>query len=251
MAAKVTKLETGRLARARGTRRLSADRDEAIVRPSLRQQAYESLRDAILRLDLKPGSVTTDSELSRKLNMSRTPVREAVTLLERDHLVTRIPNQGVLIRELSMNDIVHVLQMREAMDGLAARLAAASIDLAALAALEGEFKAMHELSTTAASKVHASLSRRLHNMILETAGNPFLTVTSRELGSLFDRTRNYNWHVWGTSKNAERIAQRRYGEHIEIIAALKARDPRRAEKAARAHIVSALDDVLKSMIGGR
>lgn len=251
MVAKVTKLQTGQLRPRHSKRAISASDDSAPPTPSLRQQAYELLKGAILRLELKPGSVTTDSELSRKLSMSRTPVREAVTLLERDHLVTRIPNQGVLIRELSMDDIVHILQMREAMDGLAARLAVASIDIAALVGIENEFKAMKELSTAAASKVHASLSQRLHSMILDAAGNPFLTVTSRELSSLFDRTRNYNWHIWGASKNAERIAQRRYSEHMEIIAAIKARDARRAEKAARAHIVSGLDDVLRSMIGGR
>lgn len=252
MVAKITKLEPGRLPPKGGKRPTPTVLDApGKVKHSLSQEAYERLKDAIVRLELKPGDVTTDSELSRVLGMSRTPVREAVTLLERERLVQRMPNQGgVLIRELSMDDIVHILHMREAMDGLAARLAVDKIDPKLLAGIESDFKAMHELSHQETANTHIVLSHRLHGMILEAAANPFLAATSKELSGLFERMRNYNWRIWNASKNSVRIAERRYREHLEIIAALKARDPRRAEKAARAHIHSALDDMLKSMMSG-
>lgn len=252
MDAKVTKLKPATRTTKSGGRSVAKAATAPVApKPSLRQEAYERLRDAILRLELKPGRVTSDSELSRMLGMSRTPVREALTLLERDLLVTRIPHQGVLIRELSMDDIVHILQMREAMDGMAAKLAVDKIDSKLLAELEAEFEAMRGLSSEESSTKHMVLSRRLHTAILEAAANPFLSNTSNALSNSFERTRNYNWRIWNASKNFERIAERRYREHLEIIAALKARDAKRAEKAARAHIVSGLDDMLKSMIGGR
>jgi DNA-binding GntR family transcriptional regulator len=250
MVANVTKLTSPRKSRAKAGMQETDDKEPG-PRRSLRQEAYELLGDAIQRLELKPGRVTSDSELSRMLGMSRTPVREALTLLERDLLVKRMPNQGVLIRDLSMGDVVHILHMREAIDGMAARLAVDKFDPALLAEIEGEFEAMRGLSADQATTVHKALSRRLHTSILEAAGNPFLESTSRTLSSSFERTRNYNWRIWDASKNSERIAERRYSEHLEIISALKARDPRRAEKAARAHIVSALEDMLRAMIGGR
>ena len=218
MVAKVAKLEGARV-RPEDVRpaKLPTKSELRVVKPSLRQHAYELLREAILQLELKPGRVTSDSELSRLLGMSRTPVREALTLLERDHLVKRIPNQGVLIRELSMDDIVHILQMREAMDGMAARLAVDKIDPKTLLAIESDFKAMRELSTEAAAAVHVTLSRRLHSAILDAAANPFLTATSGELRSAFERTRNYNWRIWNASKNSARIAERRFAAVIASI----------------------------------
>jgi DNA-binding GntR family transcriptional regulator len=107
---------------------------------SLRMVAYQALKQQIQNLELEPGRVTSDSELARRLGMSRTPVREAVALLERDFLVTRIPNQGVLIRELSTDEIIHILNMREALDGMAARLAVARIEEAALDRLQAAFE---------------------------------------------------------------------------------------------------------------
>ena len=99
MDAKVTKLKPATRTTKSGGRSVAKAATAPVApKPSLRQEAYERLRDAILRLELKPGRVTSDSELSRMLGMSRTPVREALTLLEGDLLVTRIPHQGVLIR---------------------------------------------------------------------------------------------------------------------------------------------------------
>jgi GntR family transcriptional regulator, rspAB operon transcriptional repressor len=215
-------------------------------RPSLRQAAYEKLKDAIQRLQLEPGKVTSDSELARLLGMSRTPVREALTLLERDLLVTRIPNQGVLIRSLTIDEVVHIMQMREALDGMAARLAADRIGEDLLSALESDFEGMMKASMSS-SDLHSALSKRLHTEILKAAGNPFLQSASEVLTSSFDRTRQHSWRIWNSARDAQKIALRRYREHMEIIAALKARDPRRAEKAARAHVVSGLSDILKSV----
>lgn len=252
MVAKITKLERDRPRPKDGKGPTSRVIDvPGAEKHSLSRQAYDLLKDAILRLELKPGDVSTDSELSRKLGMSRTPVREALARLEREYLVRRMPNQGgVLIRDLSMDDIVHNLQMREALDGLAAKLAADKIDFQLIEEIESAFVAMNELSAEDAAETHRLLSHKLHNAILDAAANPFLSETSKELSGAFERMRNYHWRVWGSSKNPARLTERRYREHLEIIAALKARDPRRAEKAARAHIVAAMNDMLKSTMRG-
>lgn len=215
-------------------------------RPSLREEAYKALKEAIQKLTLEPGRITSDSELARLLGMSRTPVREALTLLERDLLVTRIPGHGVLIRSLTVDELVHVMQMREALDGMAARLAAGKFEQSRLILLEQDFEKMAAASRHS-SEDHSALSTRLHTEILRAAGNPFLESASSVLMASFERTRQHSWRLWNATRNAQEIAARRYQEHMEIIAALKARDPRRAEKAARAHVVTGLKDVLKAV----
>lgn len=214
-----------------------------VDRPSRREEAYAKLKEAIQQMQLEPGRVTSDSELARMLGMSRTPVREALTLLERELLVTRVPNHGVLIRTLTIDELIHVMQMREALDGMAARLAAERIAMPLLIELEDAFTAMMQ-GEQHSSDTHSALSKRLHSEILKAAGNPFLESASEVLMTSFERTRQHSWRVWNAARDAQKIAVRRYEEHIEIVQALKARDPRSAEKAARAHVVSGLKDLL-------
>lgn len=213
---------------------------------SLRLVAYEALRQQIQNLELEPGSVTSDSELARRLGMSRTPVREALALLERDFLVKRSPNQGVLIRELSTDEIVHLLNMREALDGMAARLAVRRMDEAELERLQ---RAFEEARLGADSdgihpKRHAELSRELHSAIIKATQNPFLESTSETLIGAFERSRQHGWRVWTRSADVKAISARRYEEHLAIIAAIRRRDPDAAEAAARAHVANALRDTL-------
>lgn len=228
-----------------------ADADESMLssnpgRPPMRDEAYERLKDAIQRLELEPGSAMSDSELARRLGMSRTPVREALALLEKDLLITRVPNRGVVIRSLTIDEVIHVMQMREALDGMAARLAATHISLDALDSLKSDFEAMMR-SSGYSSEMHSALSKRLHTEIMKAAGNPFLERASNTLTSLFERTRQHSWRIWNAARDAEKMAKRRYDEHMEIIEALRQRDGRRAEKAARKHVMTGLRDILKAM----
>jgi DNA-binding GntR family transcriptional regulator len=215
-------------------------------RQPMREEAYDRLKDAIQRLELEPGSVMSDSELARRLGMSRTPVREALALLEKDLLVARVPNRGVVIRSLTIDEVIHVMQMREALDGMAARLAAAHISLEVLDDLKRDFEEMMRTSATSSDQ-HSALSKRLHIEIMRAAGNPFLESASNSLMSSFERTRQHSWRIWNAARDSERIAKRRYDEHMEIIEALRQRDPRRAEKAARKHVMTGLQDILKAM----
>lgn len=215
-------------------------------RQPMRDEAYSRLKDAIQRLVLEPGSVMSDSDLARRLGMSRTPVREALALLEKDLLVTRVPNRGVVIRSLTIDEVIQVMQMREALDGMAARLAATRIPLEALDELKRDFEEMMRAPGYLSEK-HSELSKRLHAAIMYAAGNSFLESASDMLNSSFERTRQHSWRVWNSARDAGRMAKRRYDEHMTIIDALRRRDSQRAEKAARKHVVTGLKDVLKAM----
>lgn len=206
--------------------------------------AYEELKRRIQGRELEPGRMTTDSELSRQLKMSRTPVREALTMLESDYLVKRIPNQGVLIRDLSIDEIIHVLNMREAIDGMAARLSAGRMDSAILDDLQSRFEALRCDSGPSSTDEHAALSRRLHAAVIAATGNAYLQSASETLRGVFERTRQHGWRIWAHSDDNEAISTRRCDEHLAIIASIKQKDPEAAERAARLHVSNALRDML-------
>lgn len=212
---------------------------------SLKMLAYEELKRRIQGRELEPGQMTTDSELSRQLKMSRTPVREALTMLERDYLVTRIPNQGVLIRDFSIDEIIHVLNMREAIDGMAARLSAGRMNAAILDELQTEFEELKHNKGPSSTEKHAALSRRLHGAIIEATCNTYLQSASETLRGVFERTRQHGWRIWAHSEDNEAISARRCDEHLAIIESIKQKDPEAAERAARLHVATALRDMLK------
>ena len=93
----------------------------------LRDVIYNTLRDAIVSGDLKPGERLMEVTLAEKMGVSRTPVREAVRKLELEGLVTMIPRKGTHVAELSVKDIMDVLEVRTALDKLATELAAERI----------------------------------------------------------------------------------------------------------------------------
>ena len=214
---------------------------------SLTMFAYEEIRKLISELALEPGLVTSDSALARRLNISRTPIREAIGLLERDHLVARIPNQGILIRPVSTNEFIHVAQMREIMDGLAARLAATRIDSRTLDILEADFVKLGRGRKKMDVTSHSELSRKLHGAIISATGNPYLQDTWSSLTVVFDRARKMSWRSWSDSPEQAAIEERRYQEHLDIIAALRKRDPETAERAARLHLSNSVRDSLGSL----
>jgi DNA-binding GntR family transcriptional regulator len=162
--------------------------------------------------------------------------------------VTRIPNQGVLIRELSTDEIVHILNMREALDGMAARLAVARMEERELDRLQAAFEEAGSRKGGLQPQRHAALSRELHSVIIASTGNPFLESASATLRGAFERSRQHGWRTWSRATDAESISERRYAEHLAIIAAIRSRDPDAAETAARAHVSNALRDTLALLL---
>jgi DNA-binding GntR family transcriptional regulator len=215
---------------------------------TLRLEVYERLKEAILNLEFKPGQTIAISEMARRLGVSRTPVREALSLLERDYLVRVVGKQGVLIRELTLDEMIHILQVREVIDGLAARLAVNSIDDAVLDDMRARFEAL-----AATGKVdpdaQARLSNELHRSIAAGSGNPYLLAQYDCLSTAFSRTSRIGWTVWKQSSRRDDVNSARLQEHFALISALKSRDPDLAEATAREHILNSLRDLL-SIVNG-
>lgn len=102
----------------------------------LRDVIFETLRKAIVSGDIKPGERLMEVSLANQMGVSRTPVREAIRRLEAEGLVTMTPRKGTHVSELSVKDIMDVLEVRTVLDKLATELAAKRMQPAQLKALE-------------------------------------------------------------------------------------------------------------------
>lgn len=201
--------------------------------------AYRRLLEEIRRGELQPGARLRETELAERLGISRTPVREAIRLMETDGLVVHVPRQGATIRVLDYPEVMELYEMRAVLEGTAARLAARSasdLEIDELASLN------EELAATTDPRVAFELNRQFHMTLLDAAKNRYLvkSVSALEKTLL----------ILGPSTliEAER-ARKAVVEHNEVLAALRARDGAQAEAMMRAHIEAAHRVRLKTLRG--
>ncbi|MFA7432155.1 MAG: GntR family transcriptional regulator [Gemmobacter sp.] len=200
--------------------------DEARLRGDA---AYALLKKEVADGKLLPGSRVREVELAERLGISRTPVREALRRLEADGLITHVPHVGAVIARLNHQAVIELYDMREVLEGTAAAYAARH-------ASEAEIKDLGDLAGTGG---HAGdpdmlvrINRAFHGALYHAAHNRFLL---KALGALSDAM----ILLGGTTLNVESRAASAHAEHLEIVAAIAARDAAAAGEAARAHIRNA------------
>ncbi|EKF42118.1 GntR family transcriptional regulator [Nitratireductor indicus] len=193
------------------------------------EQAYQSLIDAIAKGELPPGTRLREVELSERLGLSRTPVREALRALEADGIVHHQPRQGAVVRQLDHAEVMELYEMRAVLEGTAARLAArmaSEVELRALTALNDDFASAKDPA------IAAGINRRFHRALFGAARNRFLTraVEGLEKTLLI---------LGPTTMLLETRVKEAAAEHTAIIEALQARNGPEAELLMRNHIEAA------------
>lgn len=202
---------------------------------SLAEKAYERLKEEIIFARLKPGSLVREEEYAERLGMSRTPVREALKKLEHEGLVRRIPQRGVVVTELSIQNFLEICEVRDLLESHASRIAAEKGDPLALEKFAEEFSALDVPNPDEETVRRASVvDREFHQFILESAGNRRIVGIISHLNDVINRLR----FALTPSRYHESL-----GEHRRILEALKARNGAEAEAAMHAHI----DAVRKSL----
>jgi DNA-binding GntR family transcriptional regulator len=205
--------------------------DETILRTRSRADfVYESLRDAISDGRIARGERVREEEIARNLGVSRTPVREALQRLQQRGLLVLGSGRGLVVAELSQQQVVELYSMREILEGSAARFAAQHATAPEIAIL---YQLQEEL--TAAGQDAAllvAINRRFHRAIYEAAHNRYLMQTLDNLHDSFALLHASTFRVPSRRRESD-------GEHRRIIAAIEKRDPDMAERAAREHILQA------------
>jgi len=215
-----------------------AERDAA---PESRGEiAYAQLREAIQAGELQPGQRIRENEMADRLNMSRTPVREALRRLEADGLLTFAPYRGMVISELDHQAVMELYQMREVLEGTAAGLAARHASEAEIAVLKDLMDA--DPMESGEPRRAATHNRQFHSALYRSAHNRYLLKTLNVLGDAMALLGMTTLSLIGRSNTAKE-------EHGSIVAAIEARDAERAEQAARQHIRAAQRARLRLMFG--
>lgn len=214
-----------------------------LKRRRLVDDATQTLRGAILRGRLSDGTRLRQTDLADQLGISRTPIREALVRLENEGLVELLPGGGVRVRRLNLDEAVELYDLREVLDGLAARLAAGRATDAARGALERALGRMRECLERQEANQWFSAHVAFHDGIFRAAGNARLLAQAAVV-------RLSIRHFHPLLLRTERRLEDAYREHREIFQAIVARDAERAERLARAHIASAKAIVLRVMAQG-
>jgi len=204
--------------------------------PSLKDKAYTAIRDAILTLELEPGTSLVESDLARQLGISKTPVRDALQELERDGLVIRIPFKGTYVTEVMEKDLREIFQLRAVLEGLAARLATPLFTSQELDQLDRDHAASEDALAKGDLALCSKLGKGLHDAIIDKADNEQLITMIRNLDASLMRFRALSDRGSGRLDVSIR-------EHRRIIDALRRQDAYAAEESVRDHLHSVLEDL--------
>ena len=211
-----------------------------ISRSTLPEAAAERLRTLIVEGELAPGTKLNERELSERLGVSRTPLREAFRMLAAEGLLVQLPNRGVQVALLSADDVRDAFEVMAALEGLAGELAVARVtdaEVEGFRALQAEMEAAHAAHDLPA---YYRVNREVHDRLNAIAANPVLAGTYRALNARLHALRfrsNLNQAKW----------DRAVAEHRSMIAALAARDGAALRDLLVRHLRAKQQAVLASM----
>jgi DNA-binding GntR family transcriptional regulator len=192
---------------------------------------HDRLRAAILRGELPAGQTTSQVTLARDLDVGRTPLREALRMLQREGLVVSEPNRRVRIAELSSSDAEELYVMRIALESVAIRITVPALTSTDFAELEGYMAQMDHYMRSEDRRGMRVPHRAFHDRLVHAAGER-VTIT---IGQLFDHGERYRLAYGATTR--ERWDQRR-AEHREILDAAAAGDADLAAERLTAHYLA-------------
>lgn len=206
-------------------------------------QVYERLRSAIIKGVFEPGQRLVERDLTTQLDVSRTPIREALKQLEQDGLVVCYPHRGSFVRQPTFDEARQAYELRRALEGLAA-------ELAATRATDEEIDALHEAveKGTAALKTGNRLALLLHNselhlLIAKASHNTLLERQFREMWSYVHLLRG-SW--WAQTSRPDTG----HPEHRALVAAIARRNPTLARQILEEHVSRAWENIARRFNSG-
>ena len=205
----------------------------------LRDVVFNTLRDAILPGKLVPGERLMGNQLAEKLGVSRTPVREALRMLELENLVELVPRKGAQVLDMSEKDIVNILEVRSALEGLATSVGCKKMskeDLQQLKNMEVDFeKAVAENDV----EHFVDIDEDFHDLIFAATENDKLINIFRNL-----RIQLYRYRM-AQAKNNETSMSTIVAHHRSIIRAIENHDAEEGASIAQGHIKYQTESILR------
>jgi len=203
---------------------------------SLKSIAYKIIKDAILTLKFKPGQALSNRDLAAQLQISETPIRDALQDLEREGFVIRLPHKGTFVTEIDPQDIEETFQIRASLEALAVYLATPRFDEAVFQ--EGE-RLLQEAEIVLAQNDRercSELGAQFHQLFIQRTGNRRLTIILGNLDDHLMRFRRISDRIHGRLEKSQ-------GEHRRVLEAARKGDIEGAAQAMRTHLQSVLKDI--------
>ena len=195
----------------------------------LRDVVFNTLRQAILTGELKPGERLMEIHLADRLGVSRTPIREAIHKLEREGLVTIMPRRGAEVAQITEKSMNDVLEVRRALDALCVELACDRITEEGLEKLKAACEHFEQCVKTKDNKKIAQADVALHDIIVQATGNQRLIQL---VNNLSEQMYRYRFEYIKDSSQHKTLVE----EHRIIYQSIVAKDKETAAAAARTHI---------------
>lgn len=211
----------------------------AAAQPTLADRICEEMKQAIVSGRLAQGAKLNEPVLAREFGISRGPLREAIRRLEGLGLVRHVPHAGARVVRHSLEELVEIYHVREALEGMAARLAAENMsdeEVRGLTALLGQHEQQQDLrEDTAYFQREGDLD--FHYRIIQGSHNA--TLIQMLVGGLYHLVRMYRYQFSTVSNRP----QKALNEHRRIVEAIEARDADLAELLMRRHISRARENI--------
>jgi DNA-binding GntR family transcriptional regulator len=192
------------------------------------RHAYETIREAIVTLELAPGSLVDEQRIAGDMDLGARPVREALKLLAHDELVFVTARHGIYVAEMTLPDLDRICEVRLEMEPLCAALAACRAerdDLAVLEALRRE----QEKAAAGDSRRLLDMDHKFHRAIVRAAKNKHLVRIMEHLFGLSQR-------LWFMALPRIDVLRTAVAQHLELAESIERRDAERARNLMRDHV---------------
>jgi DNA-binding GntR family transcriptional regulator len=210
---------------------------------NLDQKAYSILKNMIIERKLLPGQKIPQEKLARDLGISRTPLIGALKFLEQEKLVESVPRRGFFVRLFSKEEMVYIFELREVLEGLAARRAAARITDSQIKKLTSFFQPFADQKNISNYKGYAREDRRFHNFVIDVGAKEFLKSILLTTNII-----SFSYQVL-QSEGLVRPPNETIQEHLAVIEAIKDRDSEAAENLMRQHFKKSLAYLKRELNG--
>lgn len=208
------------------------------------QETYQSLRNEILNNKYLPGEALREEELCLQMNITRTPLRLALRRLEQEQLVTNEPFCGCRIREVTTEELNPLFDMREVLEGLAARYVATMNNASDIAVLRDIAESCDEAEQNQQWLPYFELDKAFHRKLIELAGNFKLS----EIMEVYDfQLRTFSLHhryLLYVVKQLSARAQELGRNHRDLVDALESGNPALSEEKFRNHVRGSKETVM-------
>jgi len=210
---------------------------------NLDQKAYILIKNMIIDRKFLPGDKISQEKLAHELGISRTPVVSALKYLEKEKLVEAKPRRGFYVRLFTMQEMVSIFELREVLEGLAARRAAGNITPVQIEELAQFFKGFKHGEVITDLKAYAKEDRRFHSFVTEVGAKEFLKSILQTYNII-----SFSYQVV-SSEGLIRSPDETIKEHLAIITAICQKNAETAEELMRNHFKQSIARLKKEIAG--